>query len=443
MLDNEGLPTLSEILIRQRLFFSRSDVQHQSAIILLCLMVSWLLSNLLWRWLHHRFPQSTTFAWGDSRLPVRQYGAVLLQTLDFPIISLVSLNIFDQIFRYQDWTRGLIGVALQLMRVYLGYRFFLATLYSIFSPKKVRNYQSRLLTPLLILFILRTIIGLYNDIEQLAKTSPFNLFNSPVSIGSIFWLIAGIYFWTVIVFLLEDIWFTIFRAKTQVELGTMEATLILLRYFLIALGIVIVLGYIGVDGKAIAAITGGLSIGIGFGLQQVVSNFVCGILLLFEGALKPGDMISVEGDTCQVKKLGVRATRVLKLIDNSEKIIPNQTFFTSNVTTYTGSDHLVNCSIKIGVGYDSSAQQVIELLLETAQQHVCVLKEPEPLAFFLDFGDSSLNFELKFWLNDINIKKRVTSDLNCLILECFNNHNIEIPFPQQDLHIRTKTTLPG
>lgn len=89
--------------------------------------------------------------------------------------------------------------------------------------------------------------------------------------------------------------------------------------------------------------------------------------------------------------------------------------------------------------YNSKAEQVIELLLQMANQHPKILQEPEPLAFFLNFGDSSLNFELKFWIDDVNLKKRVISDLNCLILDTFAQHNIEIPFPQQDIHIRSRS----
>ena len=118
--------------------------------------------------------------------------------------------------------------------------------------------------------------------------------------------------------------------------------------------------------------------GIGFGLKEIISNFMSGIILLFEGVLKPGDMIDIEGKSCEVTKLGIRATTVRMLVDNSERIIPNQTFFTSDLTTYTGSDHLIYCSITVGVGYNSSVKQVSDLLLAVAREHPRVLKEPSP-----------------------------------------------------------------
>ncbi|MGL5032909.1 MAG: mechanosensitive ion channel family protein, partial [Microcystaceae cyanobacterium] len=332
-------------------------------------------------------------------------------------------------------TDGLIIRAFRLMIVYVIYRLVIMVLYSLFPRRIIRTYQTRLFTPLILLFIVGQMATLNANLQSLFQITLFKLFGSAVTIGSLIGLITGFYFWIVTVIILEEITLNFLDSKAELERGKIEASLLLIRYFLISLGIVIILGAVGVNGNAVAAITGGLSVGIGFGLQQVVSNFVSGILLLFEGVLRPGDIVSVEGDTCRVTKLGIRATTVVSLLDNSEKIIPNQKFFISDLTTYTGSDRLVYCSVVIGVGYESKAAEIIQLLLDIAQNHPQILDEPVPLAFFLNFGDSSLNFELKFWLDDINIKKRVISDLNCSILETFNQHQITIPFPQRDLHI--------
>lgn len=435
----DRLPTFSYVFNRQIVFWGRSDVRVQTFAIVLTVIVGWLLSKHLWQWLTQTFPRSTTFVFNDQRLSLRQYGAMLAEQLGFPLISLVLLNLILVLFARLDWTRGMLELVIWLQEIYVVYRFFIASLYAAFPLAEVRAFHLRLFAPLALLYLLRTIVSLYSDLNQFNNLVLFKLFNSPVSIGSIFVLIAGLYFWTVVVILLEDRCLRLLTPASQVEVGTLQASLLLIRYFLICLGVVVILGYVGFNGTALAAITGGLSVGIGFGLQQVVSNFVSGILLLFERVLKPGDLISIGGQTCEVKKLGIRATTVLIQQDNSEKIIPNQTFFTSDVTTYTGSDRLVYCSIPIGVGYDSNAQEVMDLLLEIAHDHPKIMKDPNPVAFFLNFGDSSLNFELKFWLNDINIKKRVTSDLSCDILARFRQHHIEIPFPQRDVHLYSQS----
>lgn len=436
MVIEDRLPYLSKVITKQLIFLERANVQHQFLAILLSLLVGWLLSQKLWIWLRKNFPQATEFVWSDERLPPRQYVAALIYDLNFPLISLIVLNLSGYLFITQDWTRGLLIVVRQLMWVYLAYRVFLVSLYAAFPLTTVRKYRLRLFEPLFIIFVFRTIISLYNNLEEVLEVSPFKLFNSPITLRTIFVLSVGLYFWIVIVILLENLLIVFFRSATQTTVGALEANLLLTRYFLVALGIVVILGYVNVNITAIAAIAGGLSVGIGFGLQQVISNFFSGILLLFEGVLKPGDIISIEGQNCKVKKLGIRATTVQIINDNSEKIIPNQTFFTTDVTTYTGSDRLVNCSINIGVGYDSNPKQVMALLLEIAYENLQILKVPEPLAFFIDFGDSSLDFELKFWLDDINIRKRVISDLSCVILERFTDNKIEIPFPQRDINIR-------
>lgn len=434
----EGPLPIIDIARKQSIFFGRNQVTVQWLTVIVCLVIGWLLSKWLWNVLHHKFPKATTFVQGDKRFSRPQYLAFLVQKLDFPIISSILLNLSHILYREQDWTRGILTFALKLLFFYMVYLFFLVSLYAVFPAKFVRPYHYRLLAPLFFIFIITQIINLYDRIEQLSQISPFNLFNNPVSLGAIFLLTVGLYFWITSVILLEDTLLLIFQRKSQMGLGTLQATFLLIRYFMITLGVVLILGYVGVNGTAVAAISGGLSVGIGFGLKEVISNFMSGIILLFEGVLKPGDMIDIEGKSCEVTKLGIRATTVRMLVDNSERIIPNQTFFTSDITTYTGSDHLIYCSITVGVGYNSSVQQVSDLLLAVAQEHPRVLKEPSAVAFLLNFGDSSLNFELKFWLDDINSKKRIISDLNSAILDKFAKNNIEIPFPQRDIYIRTE-----
>jgi small-conductance mechanosensitive channel len=432
----ERLLTPEEIITRQGIFYGRADVQNQFLVIALCLMIAWLLSRRLWTYLRVNFPQTTDFSWSEKRLPWRQYLAALIDHLDLPIFSLVLLNLSQIIFVIQNWKEGLLSIAIRLVWVYLIYHFCLVSLYAFFNVKTVKQFHLRLFAPLFILFVLQTILGLSNNLQQIGQVSLFKLFNSPISLGSIFDIVAGLYFWFVIIILLESLLLDFIRSQPKLDVGAAEASLLLARYFLITMGIVIILGYVGVNPTAVAAITGGLSVGIGFGLQQVISNFVSGIILLFEGVLKPGDIIDLQGQTSQVKRLGIRATTVRMLGDNSEAIIPNQTFFTSQLTTYTGSDRLINCSLNIGVGYNSKTTEVMSILLKIAKEHSSVLKEPSPVVFFIDFGDSTLNFRLKFWLNDINIRTRVISDLNCEILAQFADNNIEIPFPQRDINIR-------
>ncbi len=432
--------SLSEIIVTQVLFVTRLDVQIQSLIIIVSLITGWLLSKAFWKWFHKKFPKITTFVLRDEKLSANESLALFIQTIDFPLITFILLQLIEVFFHNQNWTRGLIIGVIKLVLVYLIYRCLLALLYGAFPLKIIYQYDFRLFTPLFILYVLSMCINFFTDLEQLSQVVLITLFNSAITFGEVFSLIIGLYFWVIIVLLSEKVLLNIINSQTTARKGSIEVTLLLIRYFLIALGIVLNLGYAGFDGRALTVISGGLSVGIGFGLKEIFSNFISGIFLLFEKVLKPGDLISIEGQTCEVKKLGIRATTVKLLVDNSEKIIPNQTFFTQDITTYTGTNNLVNCCVFVGVGYDSSAVQVMDLLFEIAYNHPLILKNPSPLAFFLNFGDSSLNFELKFWLDDVNLRKRVISDLNCSILTKFANHNIEIPYPQRDIHLIDKVT---
>ena len=283
-----------------------------------------------------------------------------------------------------------------------------------------------------------SILSLQSDLRQLASIVLFELFGGPMTLGSIFLATVGLYFWIVGVFFLERCLQFLFTVGAQFKAREWRGISLIIRYTLIFLGFVIIFGYVGFSPAVLAAITGGLSVGIGFGLKEVISNFVSGIWLLFEGALKPGDIVNVGGEVGEVQSLGIRAATVRVLRDGSEKILPNQTFFTTEVTTYTGSDRLVSWSVTVGVSYNCHPSTVLDILLKIAEQHPSVLKEPPPLAFFLEFGESSLNFELKFWLNTprVAVGKQVISELSCSIWQTFADQGIEIPYPQRDVHFR-------
>jgi len=339
-------------------------------------------------------------------------------------------------FAQQHWTRGLINVIQYIVLVYLILRCVLAFLYGTFSLNLIEEYHKKVFLPLFYIFVIYKLINLSVNLEILYSVVVIKLFDSPITLKSIIVIILGLYFWFVFIDTLEKLLMFFLKSKNSLNQGQITAKLLLLRYFLISFGIVFFLGYVGIDSRVLATIGGGLSVGLGFALKEVISNFISGIILLFEKVLKPGDIISIEGSTCEVKELGIRATTVINLTDNTEKIIPNQKFFTEDVITYTGTNNLVYCSILIGVEYGSNPEFVINLLLEIAFNNKRVLKNPSPVAFFLNFGDSSLNFELKFWLDSVSSRQSVISQLNCTILKEFNEKNINIPFPQLDVYIK-------
>jgi small-conductance mechanosensitive channel len=225
---------------------------------------------------------------------------------------------------------------------------------------------------------------------------------------------------------------------TKLESGTREAVGTIVYYVILVAGVVVGLQTIGIDLTALSVAAGGLGIGIGFGLQNIANNFMSGFIVLLERPIKVGDRIQVAGTEGRVVDIHARATTVLTN-DNIAILIPNSRFITENVINWSYSDTKVRFRVPVGVSYNSDPRLVEKLLLTVAAKNQDVLTEPAPAVRFLEFGDSSLNFELRVWSSSlVHRKGKLISDLNFAILEIFRENNIEIPFPQRDIHIRTQ-----
>ena len=191
---------------------------------------------------------------------------------------------------------------------------------------------------------------------------------------------------------------------------------------------------LGIDLSNIALIAGALSVGIGFGLQAIVSNFVSGIILLIERPIKVGDWVLVGGNEGMVKRITVRSTE-LQTFQRASVIIPNSEFISTAVTNWTHKDSYGRIEIPVGVAYGSDVEKVREVLLDCAQHHERVLTSPEPQVIFMNFGDSSLDFELRCFTNTVLYRLSISSDLRFAVDAAFRKAGIEIPFPQRVVHM--------
>ena len=425
-------------LIKVGIVLQRPAVQIQILAMGLSILLAWLISKVLWIQLQRLFPKLSQFELSKLRLSWQQYGAALVRHLLTPTLSLLAVSGLRIGFEQSGWFAGYLSDGIRVLWYLWFYRLFLLSLYAIFPSNSVSRYRQRFFAPLFVLWITGIILGWFLELQKVSQVSLIKLFGQSVTLESAFITVTGLYFWIIGASLLEKLLFNLFLNRNVQDTRVRQVISLLLRYFLIGLGIVLIFGYAGISPTALAAITGGLSVGIGFGLKEVISNFVSGIWLLFEGALKAGDIITIEGKMSKVNKLGIRATTVQVIQDNSEEIIPNQTFFTQNVSTLTGSNQLVRRSLIVGASYKCSPPKVVKILLQVAKEHPKVLKDPLPQAFALGFGDSSIDFELKFWIDDPLIALSVTSELVCQIWQAFADNDIEIPYPQRDLHIRSQ-----
>ncbi len=207
----------------------------------------------------------------------------------------------------------------------------------------------------------------------------------------------------------------------------------LIHYFILSVGLLLVLLSLGVSFTNLAIFGGALGVGLGMGLQEIVKNFAAGIIILVERPIKIGDLIEFENTTCRVEKIGLRSTLV-RALDGILKVIPNNDLIVNPVTNWTHSRKRLRKSSMIGVAYGSDVDLTIRLLKEAAESHDSVLKNPEPEVFFEEFGDSALIFELRYWVKDVSLIKVVPSEINQLIERKLAEANIEIPYPQMDVH---------
>ncbi len=222
--------------------------------------------------------------------------------------------------------------------------------------------------------------------------------------------------------------------------GVPGAIMSLSKYIVVSLGFFFAVVSLGVDFNKFAILIGALGVGIGFGLQNLVNNFISGIVLIFERPIQVGDVIKVGEITGTVKKIGIRAS-VVRTFEGAEIIVPNGNLISGELTNWTFSDHFRRIDIAVGVEYGSDVNKVKELLLEASKSIKSVLERPEPIVLFHDFGNSSLDFILRCWTKDFDNWLFIESELRFIINTLFEENNITIPFPQTDINFKNNLQI--
>lgn len=225
--------------------------------------------------------------------------------------------------------------------------------------------------------------------------------------------------------------------RMSIDPGLKYALEVGIGYVVFILGLVIGLESVGLNLSSLAFLTGIIGVGVGFGLQNIVSNFVSGVILLVERPIKVGDRVEVGDLNGDIIRIAARSTWV-RTNDNVVIIVPNSDFISNRVTNWTANDRRVRIRLPVGVSYASDPPAVRTVLLHIADGLPAVLKDPKPDVVFLGFGDSSLDFELRVWTEDsLRTPQILKSDLYFRIFQAFTENGIEIPFPQRDIHVRS------
>ncbi len=224
--------------------------------------------------------------------------------------------------------------------------------------------------------------------------------------------------------------------RKQIDRGVADAIRTLVHYAIVVIGIALALSTLGVRLQAIAIVVGALGVGIGFGLQNIVNNFVSGLILLFERPVRAGDTVVIGGEWGMIRSIGLRST-VLSVYDGSEVVVPNGELVSQRVTNWTLTSGRNRIIVQVGVAYGSDIEKVFGILSTAAAEHPSVLSDPPPQILFAGFGSSSLDFEVRVWLPDVSLRLPTQSELRTDIDRRFRAAGIEIPFPQQDLHVRS------
>ncbi len=223
---------------------------------------------------------------------------------------------------------------------------------------------------------------------------------------------------------------------SSIDAGTRHAIVTLCRYALVAIGVIAIFNVLHFDWTKFGWMAAALGVGLGFGLQEVITNFVCGLILLFERPVRIGDVVTIQGVTGTVTRIRMRATTITNW-DRQELVVPNKSLITDTILNWTLSASISRIIINVGIAYGANTEQARQILLDAANDHPEIMEEPPPMATFEAFADSSLTICLRCYVPDLDFRLKTISELHTEINHRFEQAGIEIAFPQQDIHIRS------
>ena len=445
----------------------RESAQTQLIIIVLVLLLSWFGSKKLLQILDRFLPHVLADEPGEATVIEQEYSdeiskketeaadleqgepprlsigqqfvefvRTMVPELMLPVLAIGLFAIVQGLLTAQGYLTGLLVQFNWFLILFLGYRVVVGLLQYLLPAEYAFRYHYQLLLPVLVLYVIFQSIGWFIDPQLLGQIVVFELFETPVTWGNIFVATVGFYLWLQLARLLQDVLYFLITRYTEAQHGTVNASLTLVRYGFVVIGVILVFNALQFNSATVAAIAAGVSAGIAFASREILNNFIGGIILLFEQSIRPGDTIEIGVDMGVVTAVNIRSTLV-QAFDGREIIVPNSQVLTSSVITHTKSSRYARIRIDIGVSYEADPRRVLEILREIPPSHENIIDDPAPNAFLVGFGESSVDFTLFAWVADISDKFLTTHELYFMIWDAFAKEGIEIPFPQRDLHMRS------
>lgn len=399
----------------------------QIGVIALALFLAHLATAAVRSWLSRQQEQHQAFQESGGELPfLRVIG---------PMFAMIFIWIASRTAHHFHWAQDGLNAALLILIALVFIRLFIT---------QMRNrFWARVLTAYIWLWAILNIFHIMDPWVNYLKHVDFQLGNVQISMLNIYrtLFLAFILYW------LSRNVLIIWRFWLTKKSGWTPAVQLLLfrlgSIFLFFVCGAVVLHYLGLDLTVFALFSGALGLGLGFGLQKVFANVISGFILLADKSIKPGDVIELKDTYGRINFLGSRYVSVLTR-NGTEHLIPNENLVTGEVINWSYSQDLVRLRLPIGVAYGSDLEKTRQLMLETAGEVRRILPEPKPTCLLTGFGDNAVNLILQVWINDPqNGIGGVKSDLNWGIWQRFQEHGIEMPYPQRDLHIKSIPEVQG
>jgi small-conductance mechanosensitive channel len=346
-----------------------------------------------------------------AALPLRRHSARLGRLpWGIPLLPALALLGFGLAVTGQRW--GLVWLVAQLVLAWLGLRLLeTQVLRRLLPPELYGVLVSRMLRPLFLLGVGLLLLDALDSLQTVADLPLGVWLGSSIQLGQLAWVSTLLYL-VVVGSALPAAWLS-WLAQRGLQLGDggRRALELVIRYVLVALAVLWAFNALGINQTGLLAVAGGLSVGLGFGIKEVFSNFISGLWLLFEGSVRPGEVLMHEGEACEVRRLGLRAATLWRGSDNAELVVPNQTFFTHTTTTYTRSDRTRRCRLEIQSAASWPPEQIIALLVEIAGGEPERRAQPPPAARLVEFGPELNRYGLSFTIADPLKASRITAGL--------------------------------